>query len=140
MTTTDKIKKINLGLQGMSCASCGNRIEKVISNLPGVKSCNVNFAMEQAAIAYNPLQTSTEEIQKAVVEAGYSSYPVQKLESIRESNRDREVAQQAISRNFKLKIIVGSIVSLILIFGSLPMMTGLDLPLFLHGYIIPGYS
>ena len=125
MTTTDKIQKINLGLQGMSCASCGNRIEKVISNLPGVKSCNVNFAMEQAAIAYNPLQTSTEEIQKAVAEAGYSSYPIQKLESIRD---DRDIVDRAKSRNFKLKIIVGGIVSLILIFGSLPMMTGLDLP------------
>ena len=109
----------------MACASCGNRVEKVINNLPGVESCNVNFAMEQAAIAYNPLQTSTEEIQKAVAEAGYSSYPIQKLESIRD---DRDIVDRAKSRNFKLKIIVGGIVSLILIFGSLPMMTGLDLP------------
>ena len=109
----------------MACASCGNRVEKVINNLPGVESCNVNFAMEQAAIAYNSLQTSTEEIQKAVAEAGYSSYPIQKLESIRD---DRDIVDRAKSRNFKLKIIVGGIVSLILIFGSLPMMTGLDLP------------
>ena len=112
----------------MSCASCGNRVEKIIGNVPGVESCQVNFAIEQAAIAYNPDRTSLKAIQEAVTAAGYSAYPLQKLELITgKSDREKE-DRQAKSRDFKLKIIVAGIVSLILIFGSLPMMTGLNLP------------
>ena len=126
MTKTNKIQKINLRLQGMSCASCANRIEKALGNIPGVESCNVNFAVEQAAIAYNPSQINLKAIQEVIQKAGYSSY-LPKLETVTGED-DLEVARQAESRDLKLKIIVGGIVSLILIFGSLPMMTGLDLP------------
>ena len=126
MMNTSKINKINLRLQGMSCASCGNRIEKIVNNIPGVESCNVNFAVEQAAIAYNPSQINLKAIQEVIQKAGYSSY-LPKLETVTGED-DLEVARQAEYRDLILKIIVGGIVSLILIFGSLPMMTGLDLP------------
>ena len=74
MKTTTNIEKINLKLRGMSCASCASSIEKIILNVPGVKSCNVNFGAEQAAIVYNPSRTTIFDIQQAIEEAGYSSY------------------------------------------------------------------
>ena len=128
MNTTADIAKINLKLRGMSCASCASSIEEAISNVPGVESCNVNFGAEQAAIAYNTRQTSIEEIQDAVEEAGYSSYSLQKQEMVTGEDDAEKAARRAESRDLKLKIIVGGVISLILIFGSLPMMTGLKLP------------
>ena len=70
MNTTTNTEKINLKLEGMSCASCATSIEKIILNVPGVKSCSVNFGAEQAAIAYNPRRTSIFDIQQAIEEAG----------------------------------------------------------------------
>ena len=128
MNTTTNTEKINLKLRGMSCASCANSIESAISNVPGVESCNVNFGAEQAAIAYNPRRTSIKDIQEAVEEAGYSSYSLQEQEMVTGEDDAEKAARKAESRDLKLKIIVGSVISLILIFGSLPMMTGLDLP------------
>ena len=127
MNAATNVKKINLKLRGMSCASCASSIEEAISNVPGVAECNVNFGAEQAAINYNPRRTSIEDIQDAVEEAGYSSYSLQE-EMVTEENDAEKAARKAESRDLRLKIIVGSVISLILIFGSLPMMTGLDLP------------
>jgi Cu+-exporting ATPase len=127
MNTRTKIEKIDLKLRGMSCAACANSIEKAISAVPGVAECNVNFGAELAAIKYNPRQTSIEDLQNAVAEAGYSSY-FQGQEMITGEDDTETAARQAESRNLQLKIVVGGVISLLLIFGSIPMMTGLNLP------------
>ena len=129
MNTATNTEKINLKLRGMSCASCANSIEEAISNVPGVESCNVNFGAEQAAIKYNPQQTSVQAIQDAVQKAGYSAYSLQKSAMITKEDDVEKAARKVESQELKLKIIVGGIISFVLIFGSLPMMTGLDLPL-----------
>lgn len=73
---------LTLKLRGMSCASCANRIEEVISSVPGVSECNVNFGAEQATVKYDPRKTNIEEIQNAVDAAGYSAYSLQEQEMI----------------------------------------------------------
>jgi P-type Cu+ transporter len=128
MSPRKNIEKIDLKLRGMSCASCASSIEKAISAVPGVVECNVNFGAEQAAIKYNPRQTSIEDIQNAVEEAGYSSYSLQGQEMITGEDDAEKAARQAESKNLQLKIVVGGVISLLLIFGSTPMMTGLNIP------------
>ncbi|MDI9637868.1 heavy metal translocating P-type ATPase [Geitlerinema splendidum] len=112
-----------LQLHGMMCASCASAVEKAIQNVSGVQTCQVNFAAEQATIEYNPHKTSLEKIQQAVANAGYQAQP---LEAEAEDSLD--ASQQAVQDNLKRKTIVGVIVSAILIFGGLPMMTGLEIP------------
>ena len=128
MNATTKTEKINLKLRGMSCASCASSIESAISNVPGVELCNVNFGAEQAAIEYNPRRTSIQEIQDAVEEAGYSSYSLQEQEMITGEDDEEKAARIAESKDLLRKVIVGGIISLILVVGSLPMMTGLEIP------------
>ena len=128
MNTATNTEKINLKLRGMSCASCASSIEEAISNVPGVESCNVNFGAEQAAIAYNPRRTSIEDIQDAVESAGYSSYSLQEQEMVTGEDDREQAARKAESRDLIRKTVVGGIISVILIVGTLPMMTGLELP------------
>ena len=128
MNTTTKTEKINLKLRGMSCASCANSIESAIRNVPGVAECNVNFGAEQAAIQYNPRRTSIQDIQNAVEEAGYSSYSLQEQEMITGEDDEEKAARIAESQDLLRKVVVGGIISLILVVGSLPMMTGLEIP------------
>ena len=117
-----------LKLRGMSCASCANSIEETISSVPGVSECNVNFGAEQATVKYNPQKTGIKEIQDAVDAAGYSATPLQEQEMITGEDDEDKAARKAESRNLIRKLIVGGVISIILIFGSLPMMTGLELP------------
>ena len=122
------VKNITLKLRGMSCASCANSVEAAICSVPGVIEGNVNFSAEQAAVKYNPQQTSIEAIFEAIAAAGYSAYSLQQSE-ILTGEDDREKAfREAESRDLKLKVIIGGLISFLLIFGSLPMMTGLEIP------------
>ena len=127
-TSTKNVKNVNLKLRGMSCAACASSIESAILAVPGVAECNVNFGAEQANVRYNPRQTNIEEIQDAVESAGYSAYSLQEQEMFTGEDDVEKTVRQAESRDLIRKIIVGSIISIILIVGSLPMMTGLELP------------
>ncbi|MBD6617670.1 copper-translocating P-type ATPase [Komarekiella sp. 'clone 1'] len=122
---------LTLKLRGMSCASCANNIEKAIRSVSGVIDCNVNFGAEQATINYDRKRTNLEKIQAAIDAAGYSSYSLQ--EELSGEDDVEKASRQAEQRQLTLKVVVGSVISILLFVGSLPMMTGLHLPL------IPGF-
>ncbi|MEH2213872.1 heavy metal translocating P-type ATPase [Nostoc sp.] len=119
---------LTLKLRGMSCAACASNIEKAIRSVSGVIDCNVNFGAEQAAIEYDRSLANLEKIQGAIAAAGYSSYSLQ--EELLSEEDDAEIAsRQALQRQLSLKVTVGGVISIFLFLGSLPMMTGLNLPL-----------
>ena len=53
-----KVEKVVLPIQGMTCASCVNKVEKALSSLKGVVHANVNFATERASVEYIPEEVS----------------------------------------------------------------------------------
>ncbi|WP_066382714.1 heavy metal translocating P-type ATPase [Anabaena sp. CA = ATCC 33047] len=119
---------VTLKLRGMSCAGCAKNIEDAILAVPGVEECNVNFGAEQATIEYDSTRTDLQTIQNAVSAAGYSAYPLQP-ENLMTGEDDAEIRlRQQESRDLRLKVIVGGIISMVLVIGSIPMMTGLHLP------------
>ncbi len=115
-------------LRGMSCAACANSIETAIRAVPGVSQSSVNFGAEQATVAYDPAHTNIGVIQSAVEEAGYSAQAIQAQDVLAvEDDVDRQ-ARKATSRNLIRKIWISGSISILLVLGSLPMMTGLNLP------------
>lgn len=60
-----------LKLEGMTCSSCVNSIERALNNLVGV-SATVNFASETAHILA-PVEISTKKLIETVKSAGYSA-------------------------------------------------------------------
>ena len=44
---------LELGIEGMTCAACSTRLEKVLNRLPGVEAA-VNLAAERARVRYVP--------------------------------------------------------------------------------------
>jgi len=119
---------LTLKLRGMSCAACATNIEKAIRSVPGVIDCNVNFGAEQANIKYDRSLANLEKIQTAIASAGYSSDSLQK-EILSEEDDAEKASRQALQRKLSLKVVVGGVISIFLFLGSLPMMTGLNLPL-----------
>ena len=118
-----------LKLRGMGCASCANSIEEAIRSVPGVNECQVNFGAEQASVTYDPQRTDLKEIQNAVEAAGYSAHPLQEQGLMIEEDDAEKAARLAQSRDLTRRVWVGGAIGILLIIGSLPMMTGLSLPL-----------
>ena len=55
----------------MHCAGCVNSIQKYVSELSGVKKCEVNLAAAKAILEFDPSSVDLTTIEKAIEEAGY---------------------------------------------------------------------
>ncbi|QYO77859.1 heavy metal translocating P-type ATPase [Devosia salina] len=58
---------VSLDIEGMTCASCVNRVEKALLKVPGVESASVNLATERATVSGG----DAEALVKAVEKVGY---------------------------------------------------------------------
>jgi P-type Cu+ transporter len=65
--------QVELAIQGMTCASCVRRVEKALGKVPGVSVANVNLATEHAAVTFDPVEASLEQLTAAVAKAGYGA-------------------------------------------------------------------
>lgn len=66
------MKQLELGIEGMTCASCSSRIEHALGRLPGVTQANVNLATARASINYDEAQLPVKQITTAISETGYT--------------------------------------------------------------------
>ncbi|MFC6704406.1 heavy metal translocating P-type ATPase [Flexivirga alba] len=71
MTIESSPREVELGITGMTCASCAMRIEKKLRKIDGVDA-TVNFATEKAKVAY-PEGVSTDDLVGAIQAAGYDA-------------------------------------------------------------------
>ena len=70
MTTDTSSATIDIGIGGMTCASCVMRVEKALKKVPGVDSATVNLATESARIAVRDAGMEAR-LRRAVRDAGY---------------------------------------------------------------------
>lgn len=67
----NKMKETNLKIEGMHCAGCSTRLEKVLNNLEGIEKAQVSLQEEKATIKYDENKISLESIKEAIEDAGF---------------------------------------------------------------------
>ena len=72
--TREPAARVDLALEGMTCAACANRIERRLNKLDGVEA-SVNYATEQAAVRFDPHVVAVADLLDAVEAAGYRAEP-----------------------------------------------------------------
>ena len=91
---------IDLGVDGMTCASCVRRVEKAIDGVPGVVSAAVNLATERAMVklvAGTPLSS----IEAAIRKAGYEPRRLDHVDAdAHQAAKDEEFAR--LKRDFTI--------------------------------------
>ena len=65
-------KKIAIQIEGMTCQSCANRIEKVLNRKGFVSEAGVNFAAEEAHVVFDSSQASEQDILTIIQKAGFN--------------------------------------------------------------------
>ena len=71
MTPGGQPTPVELAIDGMTCASCANRIERKLNKMPGV-TASVNYATETATVAL-PAGTAVDDAIATVEHAGYTA-------------------------------------------------------------------
>jgi Cu+-exporting ATPase len=69
--TKKKVKKVDLKISGMSCATCASTIKKSLLNLDHVSKAEVNLGNEFASVEYNPTKLKLTDLEKAITDSGY---------------------------------------------------------------------
>lgn len=68
-----KEKQTTLQITGMTCSACAARIEKGLSRMEGVARANVNLALEQATVGFDPSLTGLPQIEDKIRLLGYDT-------------------------------------------------------------------
>ncbi|CAN5164208.1 heavy metal translocating P-type ATPase [soil metagenome] len=63
--------ELSLPVEGMTCASCVNRVERYLRRTEGVLEAGVNLATEQATVRFDPTVVGRAELEAAVEAYGY---------------------------------------------------------------------
>ncbi|WP_414041452.1 heavy metal translocating P-type ATPase [Acidithiobacillus sp. M4-SHS-6] len=66
------MQHLEIGVEGMTCASCSSRVERSLNRLPGVHA-TVNLSTERAAVDFDPAQTSPKILAAAINDIGYQA-------------------------------------------------------------------
>ena len=100
--TDPKIQTLTLPVEGMTCASCVARVEKVLTRVDGVEKTTVNLATEKATIKYDPARATPEQFAKVVDEAGYKLV----IENIKPTNDSKSLdGYQKLKKEFIISLI-----------------------------------
>ncbi|WP_354680252.1 heavy metal translocating P-type ATPase [Macrococcoides caseolyticum] len=69
-----KKQEVTLPIEGMTCAACSNRIEKVLNKMDGVEA-QVNLTTERATVHYDEDKLSLSDISERIDKLGYQVRP-----------------------------------------------------------------
>ena len=114
-------KKVEFDISGMTCASCANRIEKVLNKQSGVDSATVNLATESASIHYKAGISNEKDLKETIERLGFAAkVKVDRQKAERE--KDKEV------KSMQIKLIISAILAFPLLITMLDHLFGIALP------------
>lgn len=125
------IKSYTYKIEGMTCSSCANSVEKVAKKMKGVENVVVNFATEKILVSYDADVINLGDIKSKVEKAGY------KL--IREDEKKVEEKRKKLDEKGKLlfRLILSLIFALPLLTITMGHMVGMPLPKIIDPMINP---
>jgi P-type Cu+ transporter len=80
MVTEEILEPTTLAIEGMTCSSCVNTVEKALNKMDGVRA-TINFATETAHVLA-PADVDIKELIKAVEKAGYKASLLQDAQAV----------------------------------------------------------
>lgn len=117
---------LNFTVSGMTCAACSARVEKVVSEIPGVLKAEVNLLAGKLTVDAQR-ENITNEIIAAVEKAGYGiTIPGEKRKATQENIDSTD-------RMMLVRIIWSGVFLLILMYFTMGHMIGLPVPGWYHG-------
>ncbi|HEV3136042.1 MAG TPA: heavy metal translocating P-type ATPase [Acidimicrobiia bacterium] len=67
-----ELQRVDVPVDGMTCASCASRIEKGLAGLGGVAEAHANYGTKRATVVYDPRTTGTDAFEATISGLGYS--------------------------------------------------------------------
>ncbi|MES2207794.1 MAG: heavy metal translocating P-type ATPase [Pseudomonadota bacterium] len=118
------LTRIELGITGMTCASCVMRVEKALSKHPNIHEASVNLATESATMLAEP-DIDVHSIVKVIEEAGYqATFP---------EDKEKKASISVSAQNEKWRVLIAGLLTLPLV---IPMLGSIAH----QHWMLPGWS
>ncbi len=112
--------RIELKIDGMTCAACSAKIERVLTKTEGVSSAVVNLATEKAVIEYDASVISVGQLKQKVAKLGYKALETEK------TNPDQErLAREREFRHSLFRFVISAVLTLPLILVMVAELMGI---------------
>ena len=130
------LKRAELGVEGMTCASCSAAVERALKKLDGVNDPSVNLATNRVTFSYDPSKVKLAQVREAITKAGYTP-----LDLATEDTRDveQEKREKAL-RNMRLRLIMAIVFAAPILYIAMSHMfpsLGIPLPGFMNPHMFP---
>ncbi|MFA1818942.1 heavy metal translocating P-type ATPase [Virgibacillus oceani] len=116
------MQKTEFDVQGMTCAACSSRIEKVLNKQTGVKQASVNLATESAIVEYNPKILEIPDIIGRIKKLGYDANEKSDSGDAAEDQKEKQI------KDMKFKLVLSALLSFPLLVTMLDHLFGLSIP------------
>ena len=130
------LKRAELGVDGMTCASCSSAVERALKKLDGVEEPSVNLATNRAAFSYDPTKVKLAQVREAITKAGYTP-----LDLASEDTRDAEQEKREKAlRLMRFRLIVAIVFAAPILYIAMAHMfptLGVPLPAFMNPHVYP---
>ena len=128
------MEHIQYSIEGMTCASCVQTVEKVVNKLDGVSKAVVNLGTEKMTVDFDSHQVSSTDIMTAVEDAGYKA-----LESLSQENQadlDKEKKEKHIKKMWA-RFWQSAVFTVPLLYIAMGEMVGLPILELIHPMVHP---
>jgi len=123
-------------IDGMHCAACSTRIEKVVGKLSGVSSCSVNLATARTNVVYDPEVVSVDMIEETISNLGF----VARGEAEENNQHQEDTVEQQLGE-LKRRLIPQFVLAFLIMIISMGPMVGIVLPSLVSADVSPlGHS
>ena len=130
------LKRAELGVDGMTCASCSSAVERALKKLDGVSEASVNLATNRAAFSYDPAKVKLAQVREAITKSGYTP-----LDLATEDTRDAEQEKREKAlRLMRLRLIIAIVFAAPILYIAMAHMfpaLGVPLPEFMNPHMFP---
>ncbi|MFW5489986.1 MAG: heavy metal translocating P-type ATPase [Desulfovibrio sp.] len=127
-------KRLELKIDGMHCAACSARIERVVGKLDGVDLARVNLATETGAVTFDSDKLDTEQILSAIGKLGFTGSEAEGVTERAEKRREEALQRLDSMRKALIPAFGFAVPLLILTMGH---MVGMPLPQWLDPHHSP---
>ena len=103
-----------IGIRGMHCAACVAKVERALSQTPGVLRASVNLASEEALVEYRPAQVGLPGLGAAVASSGFEM-----LERGEAAEEEVERQHRDDYLRLKRKLVVSALLTVVILLGSM---------------------
>lgn len=94
----------NFDIQGMHCAACATRIEKVVANIEGVIDIHVNLATEKGRVTYDKQATTITPILQKIKNIGFEAKTASENTQVHANEKQMELT--TLKRKFILSALL----------------------------------